>query len=66
MLNYELLKLGLYEKEKALPLIYEDIKLDCGYRIDLMIDNRLTIETKLVENDERYTFSSGTYLFKTF
>jgi GxxExxY protein len=37
------------EKEKALPLIYEDIKLDCGYRIDLMVENKLIVETKSVE-----------------
>ena len=49
-LYYELVKKGLYvEKEKPLPLIYEEIKLDCGYRLDLLIENKLIVETKAVE-----------------
>ena len=38
------------EKQKALPLIYEDVKLEIGYRIDLMIENKFIIEIKSVEN----------------
>lgn len=49
-LYYELCKLGLLvEKQKALPLIYDDIKLDAGYRIDLLLENKLVIELKSVE-----------------
>lgn len=49
-LHYELLKKGFYvEKEKPLPLIYEEIKLDCGYRLDLLVENKLIIEIKAVE-----------------
>lgn len=49
-LYYELYKAGLFvEKQKALPLIYEEIKLDIGYRIDLMVENKLVIELKAVE-----------------
>lgn len=49
-LYYELLKAGLYvEKEKALPLVYEEVKLECGYRIDLMVNGSLVIETKSVD-----------------
>lgn len=49
-LYYELLKKGLYvEKEKPLPLIYEEIKLDCGYRLDLLVENKLILEIKAVE-----------------
>ena len=49
-LFYELIKANLFvEKEKALPLIYDDVKLQCGYRVDLMVENKLTIETKTVE-----------------
>jgi GxxExxY protein len=49
-LFYELDKAGLFvEKQKMLPLIYEDIKLDAGYRIDLMINNKVVIELKSVE-----------------
>ena len=50
-LFYELKNAGLkVEKEKALPVIYKDIKLDHGYRIDLLIENTLVIEIKTVEN----------------
>ncbi len=49
-LFYELNKLGLVvERQKALPLIYETVKLDIGYRIDLLIENKLIIELKAVE-----------------
>lgn len=49
-LFYELLKSGLYvEKEKPLPLIYEAVKLDCGYRLDLLVENKLIVEIKAVE-----------------
>ena len=47
---YEMIKSGLFvEKEKPLPLIYEGVKLDCGYRIDLLVESRIIIETKAVE-----------------
>ncbi|MEO5912461.1 MAG: GxxExxY protein [Pelobium sp.] len=49
-LSYELFKSGLIvEKEKALPLIYEEVKLDCGYRLDIIVENKLIIEVKSVE-----------------
>lgn len=49
-LAYELRKAGLIvEVEKALPLIYEEIKLECGYRIDLLVNSKVVIELKTVE-----------------
>jgi GxxExxY protein len=39
----------LIERQKPLPLIYEDIKLDIGYRVDLLIERKLIIELKSVE-----------------
>lgn len=49
-LFYELKKTGLIvEKQKALPLIYEEIRLDIGYRIDIIIENKLILEIKSVE-----------------
>ena len=49
-LYYELLKTGLkVEKQKSLPLIYEEVKLEAGYRIDIMIENKFIIEIKAVE-----------------
>ena len=49
-LFYEIKKYGLsVDKQKALPLIYEDIKLDAGYRVDLWVEKKLIIEIKSVE-----------------
>ena len=49
-LAYELRKYGLtVEEEKALPLVYEEVKLDCGYRIDMLVDSKVVIELKTVE-----------------
>jgi len=49
-LYYELINEGLkVEKEKALPIVYKEIKLDHGYRIDLLIENIVVIELKTVE-----------------
>jgi GxxExxY protein len=50
-LYYEIKKAGLkVEKEITLPIIYKDIKLDQGYRIDLLIEDSLVIELKTVES----------------
>ena len=38
------------EKEKAMPLVFEEIKLDCGYRIDLLVENKLVKEIKSVDS----------------
>ena len=41
-LYYELVKTGLIiEKEKTLPLVYEEVKLDCGYRADFLVEKRI-------------------------
>ena len=49
-LYYKLAKEGLYvEKEKPLPLVYEEVKLDCGYRLDLVVEGRIPVEIKSVE-----------------
>jgi GxxExxY protein len=37
------------EKEKPMPLIYEKVKLDCGYRIDILVESKVVIEIKSVE-----------------
>jgi GxxExxY protein len=50
-LFYKINKSGLFvEKEKAMPLIFEDVKLDCGYRVDLLVEKKLIIEIKSVES----------------
>lgn len=50
-LYYELLQAGLnVEKQKPLPLIYKEVKLDTGYRIDLLVENKVIVEIKSVES----------------
>lgn len=49
-LAYELTKCGLEVKqEKAFPVVYEDIKMDCGYRVDIIVNNKVIVELKVVE-----------------
>ncbi len=49
-LYYELKQAGLkVEKQKALPLIYFEVKLEAGYRIDLLVENAVVVEVKAVE-----------------
>ena len=50
-LAYELEKLGLVvERQKALPLVYKDIQLDQGYRIDLLVEQKVVVELKAVRS----------------
>ena len=47
---YELKKSNLrVEKQKALPLVYEEVNLDVGYRIDIIVENKFIVEIKSVE-----------------
>jgi len=49
-LYYEIIQSGLFvEKQKPLPLIYKEIKLEVGYRVDLLIENKFIVEIKSVE-----------------
>ena len=49
-LCYVLNKNGIYaEKEKGLPLLYEEVKMDLGYRVDLMVERKVIIEVKAIE-----------------
>ena len=51
VLSYELKKEGLKVKAQVpLPLIYDEIKMEVGYRIDLFVENKVIIEIKSVEN----------------
>jgi GxxExxY protein len=50
-LAYELRKCGLdVKQEQPFPIIYEEIKMDCGYRVDLIVNNKVIIELKVVED----------------
>ncbi len=49
-LEYELIKNGLLvEVQKPLPLIYQTVKLECGYRVDMLVERKLIVEVKAVE-----------------
>ncbi len=48
-LEYELRKMGYkVERQKPLPVIYDEIKLDAGYRIDLLVEDSVIVELKSV------------------
>ena len=54
-LFYELKSSGLFvEKQKSLPLVYKDIHLECGYRLDLLIENQIIVEVKSIESLNEY------------
>ena len=49
-LAYELTKGGLpFGRQVPLPVVYEEVRLDCGYRLDFVIDNQLLVELKSVD-----------------
>ncbi len=49
-LSYELTNAGLkHETQKSLPVKYKGIQIDCGYRIDIQVENKLIIELKAVD-----------------
>lgn len=50
-LAFELSKRNLnVEQQKPLPVVYESVKLECGYRIDLLIERSVIVEVKSVDN----------------
>ena len=52
-LYYKLCKEGLIvEKEKSLPIIFEEVNLDCGYRMDLLVEEKIVIELKSIKKIE--------------
>lgn len=52
-LAYELIERGLaVERQKELPVMYRGVKLDCGYRIDLLVEGAVVVELKAVERLE--------------
>lgn len=49
-LAYELEKLGFQvERQKPVPVVYEDVKLDCGFRADLLVEGQVLVELKAKE-----------------
>jgi len=63
-LYYELLQAGLHvHKEKPMPIIYKEVKLDHGCRIDLLVENKVVVEIKTVEElNDVHTAQVLTYL----
>ena len=47
--EFELRKF-FFERQKALPIEYKGLKLDCGYRLDILVENRLIVELKACES----------------
>ena len=49
-LCYELEQHGIpFQRQVPLPVVYKEVKLDCGYRMDIVVDNTVVIELKTVE-----------------
>ena len=49
-LAFELVEHGLkIERQKPLPIVYRDVKLDCGYRLDILVEESVVIEIKVVD-----------------
>jgi GxxExxY protein len=63
-LSFELIQSGLLvEKQKPLPLVYKEVKLDCGYRLDILVEKKVIVEVKSVESlNEIYLAQVLTYL----
>jgi GxxExxY protein len=60
-LEWELIELGLHvDKQVPLPVIYKGVNLDCGYRLDLVVENRVIVEAKAV--DELHPIHEGQLL----
>jgi GxxExxY protein len=49
-LVFELTKAGLkVERQKPVPVVYKEIKLECGYRVDILVENLVVLELKVVD-----------------
>ena len=62
-LAYRLQRRGLLlEMEKAVPVFFEEVKMDCGYRADILIEKRVIVETKSIEGIALQVAQVLTYL----
>jgi GxxExxY protein len=49
-LSFELVQRGYkIERQKPIPVVYKEIKLDCGYRIDILVEDKLVLELKSID-----------------
>ncbi len=63
-LFHELITAGMnVEKQRILPVVYKSVNLDCGYRLDLVVENKVIIEVKAVSGiDDIHLAQMMTYL----
>jgi GxxExxY protein len=67
ILYYELTKKGLVvERQKALPVFWDDLKLDIGFRTDLIVENKLILEIKSIEKITEVHAKQIMNLFKNY
>ncbi len=49
-LAFELVNAGLFiERQRPVPVVYKEVKLDCGYRMDILVENTVVVELKTVD-----------------
>jgi GxxExxY protein len=49
-LCFELSRIGIdFKRQEPLPVVYKSVRLDCGYRIDIVVERRLILELKAIE-----------------
>jgi GxxExxY protein len=62
-LFYELNKFDiLVERQKPMPLVYDEVKMDIGYRLDFLIEKKICAGNKIHRIITRYSFSTNTYI----
>src|SRR5262245_8693105 len=53
-LSYELMERRLFfERQKPLPLVYRSVRMDCGFRVDLLVEKSVIVEAKAIERIDR-------------
>jgi GxxExxY protein len=66
-LCYELSKAGIqFERQKELPVKYQNVEIDCGYRINLLVEGKLIIELKSVDELKKNPRSTNVNLYEAF
>jgi GxxExxY protein len=64
-LCYELVQAKfVFQRQVALPIVYKSVRLDCGYRLDLIVENRLILELKTVERFDADPRGASDHLYE--
>ncbi len=62
---YEWAKTGIpFERQKPIPVIHEDIKMEIGFRADVILDSKVLLELKSIEKNCRCSSQTSSYIFK--